>query len=136
MRPFGCPLCGLKDRRSILAQVIAWKNLGLSYPLANLEAAVATTRGRGVFIVVRVWIVLSALLGCVEVGGSARSWPCFGLSPRYCGVARAIQTTRLLYWRYYQSSAWYVLSDVEVQSIYRRPRYTFFYEKKITIVEN
>ena len=68
MRPFGCPLCGLNDRRSILAQVIAWKNLGLSYPLANLEAVVATTRGRGVFIVVRVWTVLSALLGCVEVG--------------------------------------------------------------------
>ena len=46
------------------------KTLELSYPLANLDAAVATMfrRRRVVFIVFRVWSVLSAVLECVEVG--------------------------------------------------------------------
>lgn len=55
---------------AIFAQAIAWKHLDLGYPLVNLEAAVATTFGRwqGVFLVVRVWISLSAVLECLVVG--------------------------------------------------------------------
>ena len=107
--------------RALFAKVIALKNLGLSHLLANLDAAVATTlrRRRVVFIVFRVWSVLSAVLECVEVeAGMVLDVVgfLFGLSFRYCGVARAIQTTRLLYWRCYQSCASYVRSDIEVEA--------------------
>ena len=89
---------------AIIAQVIACKNLGLRYPLANFEAAVATRSGRrlGVFNMGRVWSVLSAVLECVEVGACVVLLIIglvFGPSSRYCGVARAIQTARLLNWR-------------------------------------
>ena len=95
----------------IFAQAIVWKNLGLSSLLANYEAAVATTfgRGRGVFILVRVWSVLSAVIECVEVGAGVVllvDGLFFGLSSPYCRGARAIHTTRLLHWRYSQSFAW------------------------------
>ena len=85
---------------AIFAQVIAWKNLGLNYPLADLEAAVATTSGRrgAVCIAVRVWSVLSAVLECVEVGAGVVLHVVglvFGLLSRYCGVARAVQCLRL-----------------------------------------
>ena len=48
--------------------------------------------------------------------GSGRFGLVFGLSFRYCGIIRAIQTTRLLYWRYCQSSASIVRSDIEVEA--------------------
>ena len=116
----------------IFAQAIAWKNLVPSCLLANFEAAVATTFGRGwgVVIVVRVWSVLSPVLECVEVGAGVVLLVVglvFGLSSRYCGVARTIHTTRLLYRRYLQNFAWHFRSDIEVQSIYRHPRYTSFH---------
>ena len=70
MRTFECPLCGVMTDSAIFAQAIAWKHLDLGYSLVNLEAAVATTfvRGQGVFLVVRVWILLSAVLECLIVG--------------------------------------------------------------------
>ena len=88
-------------------------------------------RRRVVYIVVRVWSVLSAVLECIEVADLNMQHVSFfvgagvvldvvglvsGFSSRYCEIARAIQTTRLLYWRYCKSSASHVRSDIEVEA--------------------